>query len=305
MQGGVTMKKIGWLIVGFLLITGCEKLSFLKPKSSKKVIEKPATYKPKGEPIAKVNNIVVTLDELNEDIENYNAAVVKDRPELKIDTREKKINYLKNEVIRPLILYEQALDRGLDKKEEVIKALEKTKRDLLVVELIKEETQKINVTSKEIEEYYKRFEGEFKEPEERRIREIVVLSQKEATDILIRLLQGEDFATLARDYSKSPTASKGGDLGFIKKGTKFPQFDSIAFSGALTKGSISNIFKGPEGYYIIKVEDIKGGKQKTLSEMWDDIKRALIFIKQQQKIENIINEASKRYSIEIYEDKVK
>jgi peptidyl-prolyl cis-trans isomerase C len=294
-----------FVIIFLTSVLGCEKFSSLL---TKKPISKKET-KPqvpiKGTVIAKVNDLVITLEDLNEEIERYNALVSESRPELKVDTRDKKINYLKNEFIRRLLLYQEALDRGLENNEEVLKGLEKTKQDLLVMQLIKEETEKIEISSKEIEDYYNLYKEQLKEPEERNIREIMVPTEAEARDILIQLLQGQDFATLAKQYSRAPSAKDGGDLGFITKGKKFSQFDEVAFSEALEVGKISNIFRGPDGYYIIKLEAKRGGKQRSLSEMWDDIKRVLTFVKQQQKIDELISKLSTKAKIEIYESEIK
>lgn len=289
------------LILNFLM--GCDKLNFFRPKKDTPKTTAP-TFTVKGAVIAKVNNLSITLEELNQEVEAYNA-MVEDKPEEKITTRDRKINYLKNEMVRRALLYQEASVRGLDRRDEIIQALEKTKQDLLVMELVREEAEKIEVGSKEIEEYYNTYKEQLKEPEERHLREIVVYTEQEAKDVLIQLLQGQDFATLAKERSRSPSAKDGGSLGFILRGKKFEQFDTVAFSDTLEVGKISNIFKGPEGYYILKLEAKRGGKQKSLSEMWDDIKRGLTFLKQQQKIEDLIGKLSREAKIEIYEGEIR
>lgn len=301
------MKKrlsiIAFLCSCILVLAACEQINFLNPKKTASQKTTPA-YIAKGTVIAKVNNIPLILEDLNQEVEAYNEAV-KDKPEAKITTREQKIDYLKNEMVRRALLYQEALDRGLDRKEDILRVLEKTKQDLLVMELVRQEAENVDTTSKDIEDYYNTYKEQLKEPEERQIREIVVLTEVEARDILIQLLQGADFATVARERSKSPSAKEGGDLGFIQRGKKFPQFDTVAFSDTLEAGKISNIFKGPEGYYILKLEAKRGGKQKSLSEMWDDIKRGLTFLKQQQKIEDLIGRLSREAKLEIYEREIK
>jgi peptidyl-prolyl cis-trans isomerase C len=303
------MKYIGgiFLVVCFLLsgVVGCDKLDFLNPKKYSPKKEAASALMVKGTVIAKINNMPITLEDLNQEVESYNAMVPPDKPELKITTREQKINYLKNEMVRRTLLYQEAMNRGLERKEDVVRALEKTKMDLLVVELVREEADKIEVSSKEIEDYYNTYKEQLKEPEERDIREIVVPTEAEAKEILIQLLQGADFATLAKERSKALSAKDGGDLGFIQKGKKSAQFDAVAFADTLDAGKISSIFKGPDGYYIIKLEAKRGGKQKPLSEMWDDIKRGLIFLKQQQRIEDLIGKLSREAKIEMYEGQIK
>lgn len=300
-------KIILLLVVGLFFsgILGCDK--FNATTKSKAIVEtvSVSTLQPKGTIIARVNNIAIGLDDLNQEIEIYNANVPVDRPELKITTKEQKVNYLKNEVIRRTLIYQNALDKGLDRNEDVRQAVEKTKRDLLVLQDIKEVAKNIDVSSKEIEDYYNTYKEQLKEPEERQIREIVLNSEQDAKDLYIQLLQGADFSTLAKSNSRASSAKDGGDLGYIKKGKKSAQFDSAAFSDSLEVGKISNIFKTSDGYSIIKLEAKKGGKQKPLSEMWDDIKRGLTFLKQQQTIEALIGKLSRDAKIEVYEGEIK
>ena len=84
----------------FFALAGCDKLNFLNPKKEEPKKEvAPAAVAVKGTLIAKINNIPITLEELNEEIDAYNAMVPQDKPELKITTREQKVNYLKNEMV--------------------------------------------------------------------------------------------------------------------------------------------------------------------------------------------------------------
>lgn len=304
------MKRKAFVLIAvfiiFSILCGCKKLSLpsFKRAAPKQASEQASMVK-KGKVIAKINNFVLTLEELNEEVDAFNAMVPEDKPEAKINSREKKIDYLKNEMVRRTLLYQEAMDKGLDRKDEVQSALEKSKQDLLVMELVKEEADKAEVSSAEIEDYYNRFKEQLKEPEERQIREMITTTEAEAREVLIQLLQGADFASLAREKSKAASAKEGGDLGFISPGKKSPQFDAVAFSESLETGKFSNIFKGSEGYYILKLEAKRGGKLKSLSEMWDDIKRGLTFLKQQQRIEELIGKLSQAAKIEIYEGEIK
>jgi peptidyl-prolyl cis-trans isomerase C len=300
-------RLILFFVICFTLsfFTGCDKLDFLNPKKTGSLetgISRPVV---RGTVIAKVNNLPITQEELDQDVASYNAMVPADKPEEKITTREQKINYLKNELVRRMLLYQEAETRGLGRKPEAIEALEKTKQDLLVVQLIREEAEKIEASSAEIEDYYNTYKEQLKEPEERQIREIVVSSEQDAKDVLIQLLQGTDFATLAKDRSIAPSKKDGGDLGFINRGKKSAQFDAVAFSDTLEAGRISNIFKGPDGYYVLKLEAKRGGKQRSLSEMYDDIKRGLVFLKHQQKIEDLVGKLSREAKLEFYEGQIK
>jgi len=294
-------------------LTGCDRINeFLGNKKPvvKKTESEPA-LKVKGTIIAMVNTIPITLEELNQEIELYNESMDSNGNSAgKITSRGDKINYLKKDMVRQALLYQEALDRGLDKKEEILKILDRTKRDLLVMDLVREVTDKVDVTSKEVEDYYNSSKKigrtlfyEIVTPEERQVREIAVPTESEARDILIQLLQGSDFTTLAKERSKASSAKNGGDLGFISPGKQFKEFDTTA--SVLDVGKVSNIFKGPEGYYIIKVESKRGGIEKTLSEMWDDIKKEVTYIKKQQTIETLLNKLAENSKQDFFEGEIR
>lgn len=296
------MRLSVFIIAGLLCLAGCDFLNVFFPQ--KKAPAQAAVIKPvvKGTVVAMVNNMPITLEELNEDVAAYNALVPADKPESKVTSREQKIDYLKNDMVRRTLLYEDGLGMGLDRGDEVTKELEKVKQQLVLMALGKKMTDNMDVSSKEIEDYYNTYKEQLREPEKRDVRAIVVNTEQEAKDILIQLLQGVDFATLAGERSIDASAKNGGDLGYIGKGEQFPQLDKTAFE--LEVGKVSSIFKGPKGYYVIKVEAKRGGEQKTLAQLWDDIKRMLIFLKQQQAIEDLVSKLSREAKIEIYEGKV-
>ncbi|MBR4787195.1 MAG: peptidylprolyl isomerase [Bacteroidales bacterium] len=72
-----------------------------------------------------------------------------------------------------------------------------------------------------------------------------------------RVLRGEKFSMLARLYSDDPgSASKGGDLGFVERGTLYPEFEAAAFN--LKSGEISQVIKTQAGYHIIQMIERRG-----------------------------------------------
>lgn len=85
--------------------------------------------------MARVGNFYITAEDLNKEVDNYNAIVAQQGlTQYKIDDRDKKKAYLRNELVRKYILYQEALDRRLDKNKDIVKALERDKMTLLVTE---------------------------------------------------------------------------------------------------------------------------------------------------------------------------
>ncbi|MCU7834159.1 MAG: peptidylprolyl isomerase [gamma proteobacterium symbiont of Taylorina sp.] len=71
-------------------------------------------------------------------------------------------------------------------------------------------------------------------------------------EIRTRIINGEDFTTMAKAHSEdTSSASKGGDLGWFKPGTMVSEFDE-ALQG-LQIGELSEIVQTNFGYHIIEV----------------------------------------------------
>jgi len=75
-----------------------------------------------------------------------------------------------------------------------------------------------------------------------------------ARSIARRAKGGEDFAQLAREYSKDPgSGAQGGDLGFFGRGMMVPEFEQAAFASEINQ--ITDPVESQFGYHIIKVTD--------------------------------------------------
>ena len=129
----------------------------------------------------------------------------------------------------------------------------------------------------EIREEYNKSKSDFKHDELRSVSYVSwikepakndsVSVQKLATAIYERTKEGEEFATLANEYSVDPgnQGTKGGDLGWFGKGQMVKEFEKAAFSAK--KGEIIEPVKSNFGYHIIYVRDkkIEDGEEKVLA----------------------------------------
>ena len=73
-------------------------------------------------------------------------------------------------------------------------------------------------------------------------------------DLHQRLLAGEDFAQVARDFSDDPgSALSGGDLGWSMPGQMVPAFEAVMDASDI--GALSEPFRSQFGWHVLEVLD--------------------------------------------------
>lgn len=90
-------------------------------------------------------------------------------------------------------------------------------------------------------------------------------AKKKADEVLKKIKEGGDFATLAKENSNdTANAAEGGDLGWSSKDDSsfVKEFTDVAFN--LEKGQVSDVIKTSFGYHIIKVLDIREAPYEEL-----------------------------------------
>ena len=312
------MKKLiccSCIIVFCLFVfTACDKLPWSKPSTSR---PKPAAA---GPVLAQVSGWTLTLNDFNGQIDSIikankgNAGVAVSSlgllartffppymEQIDFGSVEGKQLYL-NFLVNLELLAQEAENRSLDKDPDIAKDIRRTKVEILDFALLNEVLKKVTITPLEIEGFY---ENEYKKTlesiDQRKVREIVVDSETKATAVLVELLQGADFASLARTRSKAASAEKGGDLGYLvyQPNMKFKKFWEVALT--LDKGQVSSIFKDPgaQDYYIVKIEDIKKGEPESLSKIYDQLEFLLKQKKSLEAIDGLIAGIKAKVSVQV------
>jgi peptidyl-prolyl cis-trans isomerase C len=137
-----------------------------------------------------------------------------------------------------------------------------------------------------------------KPEEEIHARHILVATEAEAKEVKERLMKGEDFATVAKEKSKDPSA-EGGDLGFFGRGQMLKPFEDAAF--ALKVGEISDPVQTQFGWHIIKVEEKRTRPLPT----FDQVKDTIISQLTAQKAKDTLKQLHDAAKIEIIDPEIK
>lgn len=100
----------------------------------------------------------------------------------------------------------------------------------------------------------------------------------------MRIRQGEDFATLAQNYSEDQYAANGGDVGLISESDldkANPELRKMILN--MTPGQVSPIIHAPDGYTIIKLiaREMAGQRQLSDPRVQESIRQEIFQGKQQ------------------------
>ena len=92
----------------------------------------------------------------------------------------------------------------------------------------------------------------------------------------------EEFATRAREISQGPSATKGGDLGWFRRGDMVPAFEQAAF--ALKPGETSGVVQTPFGLHIIRVIERQHVDPNSFEARRDEIQNILMNVEMQDQL---------------------
>ena len=143
---------------------------------------------------------------------------------------------------------------------------------------IGEIAQSIEFSPLDVQQYYDENIERFRSNEERKSSHILISFEddsevdafEEIKNIDQRIKNGESFEALATEFSDDPgSASNGGDLGWAEPGSFVEEFEQVLFS--LGNGEISDPIKTQFGYHLIRLDDIKEGRQQFFSEIEDEL----------------------------------
>lgn len=123
----------------------------------------------------------------------------------------------------------------------------------------------------DIRAYYEKNKNQFIQKAQVRLRQIVFENEDAAQQLYHSLKPSSSFSELAKKFSVAPEAKKGGDTGWIEKGS-LEIFDA-AFGMKL--GQRSGVLKSPYGYHIFEVTDKKPEVSLKYSDSRDKILKIL------------------------------
>ncbi len=291
--------------------------------------------------VARVNNQIITSSEYQRNLDDLKQEVEQQDP----SNADKLIKEGEKDVLRGLIdqqlLLEKGKDLGITADTELIKklddmrkqmkldsmeALEKAaqaqgvsfedfkqniRNQLITQQVISQEVgRRLTITKDEEQEFYDKHKSELAQPEQVKLSEILVSTDKgpsdeqvrlaaakaKADDLLTQIRKGANFDDVAKKSSDGPTAAQGGDLGYFKRGTLAKQLEDITFG--LKAGSVSDVIRTKQGFVILKVTDHQDAGIPPMNDIEPRIQDALYM----QKLQPALRDYLKKLREDAYID---
>lgn len=262
-----------------------------------------ACKKSQDKTLAKVGRIKISQEDFSKELANS--------PQIYINylsTLEGKKQFL-DILLKEKVLLNSARNSGVASNKQVRKDMrqyverakeqeEQFRKGLILREYLRElQDGKLKIEDQEIKDYFEKNKAEFENPVKVVASHILSSTQEEAEKTLQRLKKGEDFAKVAREVSKDPSATRGGLIGEVMRNdlSDLPSFEQALFS--LKTGEISTVVKTKIGYHIIK----KNGEQRLPGQAYEQAAPQIRRVLEKKKFEDWMEGEKKNQKVWIDE----
>jgi peptidyl-prolyl cis-trans isomerase C len=210
-------------------------------------------------------------------------------------------------LINQRLLVSEAKDEGLSKKDEVRRTVEDSERQILSNQVYEREvSSKVKVDEGEVKAFFEKNPQLF---DLRQVSQILVQplskdkemsAENEAKRLKAKVQANpKSFAELAKSESDdSGSKEKGGDLGFLRRGTLLKELEEAVFTAK--PGSIVGPVRTQFGFHILYVRSAKKQSYEEAKELISrEMARARTADLQQKSLEQL----GKKYKVSINKDK--
>jgi peptidyl-prolyl cis-trans isomerase C len=157
-----------------------------------------------------------------------------------------------------------------------------------------ENTLRSAVTDEEIRQIYDTRVASMPAEDEFAARHILVDSEDKAKKLRKQIVDGGDFAALAKENSTDPgSKDQGGLIGYFTKGQLVPEFEAVVIK--LQKGEVSEPVKTTFGWHIIKLEDRRRKEPPPFDKVKETIANSLVVRKAQERAAALREKAKLEY----------
>lgn len=186
-------------------------------------------------------------------------------------------------------------------------------RELIKIQIsqrrVAEAVAKADVTEQEVRQQFDSKRETYGKPAQIKVSHILfrvadksqeAVAHAKAKIVQARLADGAKFEDVARQYSEDPgSAERGGDLGFVGKGTLVKEFEDVAWT--LKPGQTSGLVRTQFGLHIIRVYEVRAAEPADYEKVKGEIREELLNTKRQKGFDAWLAEHKKAAKVETFE----
>ncbi len=302
--------------------------------------------------IARVNDSIITRsdlvksrEELQQELQQQNISPTDPR------AKDKEKDTLRDLIDQQLLL-QKGKDLGITGDTELVKRLDELRKQLKLdtLEDLEKEAQKqgvsfedykqgirnqiitqqviqhevapkIQITEKEVQDYYNQHKAELEQPEAVDLSEILVstgssnvnvdpnappppddpakvaAAEEKAKQLLASIKSGAKFEDVAKKSSDGPTADQGGELGMFKRAMLAKELEDLTFG--MKPGTVSDVIRTKQGFVILKVNEHTQAGIAPLKQVENRIQEAIYYEKLQPALRTYLTKLREDAYIDI------
>jgi len=120
---------------------------------------------------------------------------------------------------------------------------------------------------------------------------ILIETEEEAKDLIVKLSNGADFAALAKEFSTGPSGPNGGGLGWFGQGRMVAPFEQAVMS--LTIGEVSPVpVQTQFGWHVIILNDMRALQAPAFEEVRGEIAAELQRVAIEERVKVMVDGAA-------------
>ncbi len=266
------------------------------------IIISTASAAPKMGPKAAGEAIVAHVGDKPITLEAFNAFIQQLPANIQAQAQANKAAFLEA-LIQRMLMLRHADESDFLGTERVKMQIARARREILIGEALRRIEEGARPKAAEILAEYEQNKLKYTEGGKVTASHIMVSSEKEAKDLLAKIVKGEDFAELAKKYSLAPERALGGSLGEMERGyskkTGLPEIiEKTAFS--LDPGAHSGVVRSVYGWHVVKTSQKQGARQLSFLDVQEKIVKEMGERNRQEAMRQKFLELTERYKVKRY-----
>ena len=234
--------------------------------------DQPATQEEQNPVLVTVNGVGITADELRHFMSKQPS----------VSTPQEAIR----EMINVELLNQAAISDNIMEDKGLQLEIKRSNAALIASTYLQNYLDNLDISDEELQARYQADYVENSDTKEFNANHILVATEQEARNIILRLDQGEDFEELARKLSTGPSGKQGGSLGWFKKADMVAPFS--AATAKLEKGKYSSEpVQTRFGWHVILLNDVRASSPPSIQSVSQELATAIAGDRIKEKLQNL------------------